>query len=290
MILSVLLTLAGACQKKAHTDQKYRIAVSVMPQNYFIQRLRPETAVMIMIPSDYSHESYEPLPDQMRTLSQLELYIGLGATMFETHWVPKFQELNPKMKYHNQSVNVNPLVGHHHDEIDNLETSHQMSGKSIDPHYWLSPKRVKRFLPELAKELIGMFPEDSMAVETRLKELLHEIDSIDYTIETKFSAKTKRVFLVFHPAWTYLAEDYGLEQIAIENEGKEPSPTHLAEIIESAKQNKIRAIFAQKQFDQQIAHSLAEELHIQIIALDPLAENWLETIRIMTDKIAESMD
>ena len=85
--------------------------------------------------------------------------------------------------------------------------------------------------------------------------------------------------MVFHPAWSYFAQTYGLNQISIEQKGKEPGPRSLMKIIEKGKNLKIKVIFVQKQFGLSIAQKVAKMLGATVQELDPLAENYLENMR-----------
>jgi zinc transport system substrate-binding protein len=83
--------------------------------------------------------------------------------------------------------------------------------------------------------------------------------------------------MVFHPDLTYLARDYGLEEIAIESEGKEPSPARMKYLIDLARAKKLKTIFAQREFDTRNAKTIAGQVGAKIEIIDPLSGDWLTT-------------
>jgi len=90
--------------------------------------------------------------------------------------------------------------------------------------------------------------------------------------------------MVFHPSWGYFADAYGLEQVPIEIEGKEPKPAQLKELIEHAREKEIKVVFAQPQFSAKSAGLVARSIGGQVVTADPLTENWLVNLREIADK------
>ncbi len=155
------------------------------------------------------------------------------------------------------------------------------------PHIWLSPPLVKKQVETIAKWLKKIDPPNKNFYENNLREFLLQIDALDREIADILKSKKGRPFLVYHPCWGYFAERYGLRQIAIEEEGKEPSVLKLAKLISYCKRAKIRAIFVQPQFSKKSAHIIAKELGIKIIAIDPLAEDWIKNLRDVAIKLRD---
>jgi zinc transport system substrate-binding protein len=117
---------------------------------------------------------------------------------------------------------------------------------------------------------------------THQEEYKHRLDSLKKTIartDENVKAILKNAstsFLIYHPALSYFARDYGLKQISIEEGGKEPSPAHLKELIELCKKEKIRVIFVQQEFDQRNAQLIADELGIKVVSINPLSYDWAD--------------
>lgn len=149
----------------------------------------------------------------------------------------------------------------------------------VDPHIWSSLKSVKIITRNLFDELILLAPEKKSIYENNYKHFLSEIEALDQASEIEFSNLKSKFFMIFHPALSYLARDYGLKQISIESDGKEPSPAHMQHLISQAKEDGIKIIFVQKQFNIENAKTVAKEIGAEVIQIDPLNEDWLTEIK-----------
>ena len=95
--------------------------------------------------------------------------------------------------------------------------------------------------------------------------------------------------MAFHPAWSYFAREYGLEQLPIEVEGKAPNPANLKKIIDIARKENIRIIFVQEQFDTNSARAVAAEIGGQVVKIDPLGLDWLENMRRIAQTLGDAL-
>jgi zinc transport system substrate-binding protein len=102
---------------------------------------------------------------------------------------------------------------------------------------------------------------------------------LDGELRGVLAGKQGLQFIVFHPAWGYFAHAYGLKQVPIEIEGKEPKPAQLKELIEHARKHQIKVVFVQPQFSSKSAEQVAKEIGGQVAFVDPLALNWAENLR-----------
>jgi len=119
---------------------------------------------------------------------------------------------------------------------------------------------------------------------------LDDLTSLQNYFEEHLSQLEHKEFLVFHPSWGYLADEFGMVQIPIQIEGKSPTPRQLAEIIAYAKEENIRVIFAQKQFSKSAAQTVAQAIQGKVILIDPLAEDYYENMRSIADVFLEVLD
>lgn len=170
--------------------------------------------------------------------------------------------------------------GHGHHEAEAHE-SHEEHGHGhhhvgLDPHIWLDPLRVRTIVNNMYNGLIEIDPEHKAIYDKNLAALLEDIDKTDKAVAAIVEGipSDRRTFLVFHPSWGYFAERYGLTQLAIESEGKEPSLKELTEIVEHAREKEIGAIFVQPQTSQRSARVIAQELGAEVVVADPLAKEW----------------
>ena len=275
-IISLLLTLSGCIGN----NKKNCISVSILPVKYFVDRLTDESVkVNVMLPSGADHDSYSPTPMQLKELSDSRLYIKIGYLGYELSWDNRFEELNKEMKVLNLSDNIDLI---HNEDIVHGNHSHE---GGIDPHIWMSPKIMRNLVPQIKDAIIASFPELKEKVEKNyaiLKEDLEKLD-IEYTQMTEVIKNRK--FMIFHPALTYLARDYGFEQISIEFEGKEPSIARLAEIVERSKNEDIKVIFIQAEYDKRNAELIAKETDASLIDINPMAYDWLSSMNDIRNMI-----
>lgn len=251
-IWGLLLT---ACSETQAPKKSNLVVVSIAPQKYIIDKIsNNELKVVVMVKPGTSPATYEPAPKQMNQISKAGLYIKMGKLGFENIWLDKFKELNPGLMIKNSSEGI--------DYIEN------------NPHVWVSAKRMKILAQNTFKFLQDQFPEKSKKWKQNYEGLMSEIIEIDSLYSEKLKDYQGKSFMIFHPALFYLAKDYGLNEIAIEEHGKEPTPAHLSQMVTIAKQEKIGIIFIQKEFDRENAEVIAKETQAEIKTIDPLNYNW----------------
>lgn len=263
---------------------RLKIVVSILPQQYFVEKIGGDkVAVSVMVGAGAEAETYEPKPQQLKALSDADAYINVGI-FFEDIWESRFQTTNPKMAIVNSAAGIEKIemVAHDHDH----GAEHPEDEQLLDPHTWLSPKRVAIHAENIYAALVKLDPSSETFYRQNLDNFLAEIAELDADITATLANLDSRTFLVFHPAWGYFAEDYDLEQIAIEVEGQKPSAAELAELITVAKQEQSRVIFAQYQFNSQTAQAIAAEIGAEVVYIDPLAPNWAENLQSIAQEIA----
>ncbi len=272
LISFLTVVLLSSCQTKKELNDKPVISVSIAPQKYFIdQLLQDSVEVNIMIPQGADHSSYAPSASQVKKLSSSLAYIKMGHLGFETGWADKFKATNPTMKWYDLSEGIEMIQGdhHHHDH----EPGHVCSA-GVDPHIWTSPKEVKTIMRNLRSYLTELFPQHKQMMALNYEQFIGELDEMDERL-TSLQAKNEHLaFMIFHPAYTYLARDYGFEQLTIEFEGKTPSPSRLKSTIEMARGKNISTIYIQQEFDQTNAKVIADELGATTVQVNPLAFEW----------------
>ena len=247
-VLSLLLLvaiLASSCAPRSQPvetgEAKIRVVVSILPQAYFVRRVGGDRVeVTVIVPPGASPATYEPSASQMRSLAQADLYIRIRVP-FEDAWMGKIAAANPDM-----------LI------IDSSEGIERIGGK--DPHIWLSPRLVKLQAQAIYKGLVGVDPENKAIYAQNRDQFIADLEALDVEIAEVLAQVRGKKFMVFHPVWSYFARDYGLQQIAIEVEGKEPSAAELAALIETAKTEGIKAIFVQPQFSSKTAETIARQI------------------------------
>jgi zinc transport system substrate-binding protein len=210
----------------------------------------------------------------MRSVAKAQFYFAIGVE-FEKVWLPKFKDLNPAMQVIDLSEGIGKLPmssAHHHDTSHHHETG-------VDPHIWTSPRNVETIARNIYKALSGADRDHEAYYRQNLECFLQKVAQTDAQIRQILSARPKGTkFMVFHPSWGYFAKAYGLTQVPVEVEGKNPKPRELVAIIKEAKQAHISAIFTQPEFSEASARIIAKELGIPVIKVSPLAADWSQNL------------
>lgn len=284
ILLFGLSLLLWGCGDPGTGDSKDKgkdvLAVSVLPQKLFLKKIVGDTFdIHVVIPPGYSPATFAPTPRQVQELGRARLYFRIGHIGFETAWMGKISELHPNLKIVDTSSGVQLIHADHAHHHDGEENGYEEEGAAIDPHIWLSPAAVKIQASNMLAALTELAPESRTVFMENYNRFMLEIDQLDADIRTILREIDNRKFLVFHPAWSYFARDFALEQHPIEFEGKEPNPSGLQDVVKWAKNEGVRVIFVQRQFDTNSAQAIAEELKGEVVAMDPLAEDWLANMR-----------
>lgn len=294
-VLALVAALAGCGPDEiadgAPPERPLLVAVTVPPQAYLVERIGGERVTTeVLMPPGSSEESWSPSPRQMVALTRADLYVLVGHPAFAAerrHVTPVLAD-NPQVPVVDMSAGMGLELDEHH-QHDAEPEDHTHAGGAGDPHVWTSPRLMRAAAVTIAEALARRDPQASAAYGVRLAALLDEIDALDAEIRRELSGLSRRRFLVTHPAWGHLASDYGLVQVAIEEEGKEPSPAHLVALAAEARAEGVPVVFTQKGFPENAAHAVAREIGARAIPLDPLARDWLDNTRKTARSLAAAL-
>ncbi|WP_051822787.1 metal ABC transporter solute-binding protein, Zn/Mn family [Desulfonatronum thiodismutans] len=183
---------------------------------------------------------------------------------------------------------------HAHDQEHGLAYNHSHGHDhhhhgGLDTHVWLSPDLVRIQARHILEALTDLDGEHASAYVANFKAFMADLDALDVDIRHTLAGKQGSAFMVFHPAWGYFARHYGLEQIPVELEGKEPKAQDLQQLIQRAKAERVRVVFISPQFSTRSAETIASAIEGQTIAINPLAENWMENMRTVAEKFKQAM-
>jgi zinc transport system substrate-binding protein len=259
------------------------VFVSILPQKYFVERIAGNHAeVSVMVGPGDSPATYEPTPRQIDALSRARAYFQIGVP-FEQVWMPRLRAANPQM------LVVDTAAGIKRRDIGESKAARLGRGGSEDPHVWTSPMLVKSMAARIRDTFVKLDPAHAETYENNYRKFASDLEALDAEIRTRLLPYAGRAFLVFHAAWGYFADAYGLRQIAIEAEGKEPGPRTLAHVISEARALGIKAVFVQPQFSRSSAEMIAHQIGGHVVAVDPLAENYIENMRHVAQSFADAM-
>ncbi len=261
-----------------------KITTSIAPQAFFVKQIGGDlVSVDYLIPATASPATYAPTPKQMVNLLSSSIYVKVGHPNFIFESV----HIDPLLKNSNDISVItmwNPggtaTSGTHNKEESDDDLFH--SDSSNDPHIWISPSTVRLVVSEIANQLMQIDPVNTDHYRNNSNLFMKKINQLDQDIQKLLQNIEFRKFMVYHPVWGYFARYYNLEQVAIELDGKEPSPVQLIKMIDFAKANNIKVILVQQGFSQRSARIIAQETGGEVIELNPLAYDWLNNMRLVT--------
>ena len=303
-LIALILGLASGCEFPK--TEKLKIFVSILPQKFVVERIgRDKVEVFVMTGPGQNPATYEPLPQQMIALAKTEVYFRIGVP-FEQAWMKKIQSINPGMKIIDTRKGIRlremdsfremllKLEGKQEKcdekyEDEHVEIRQALHHGAKDPHIWLSPELVKIMAHNICNTIIELDSDNQEYYTFNLNKLVKDLDRVSKEIEEAFSRVMVKKMMVFHPAWGYFADRFGLIQIPIEIEGKEPGPRQLAKIIDFARTENIRVIFVQSQFSTKSAAAIAEEINGAVITIDPLAEQYIDNLKNVATTILNNI-
>lgn len=273
-IIVVLIAMLTACG--GNTDKERTISVSILPQRYFVERIAGDyVKVNVMIPPGANPAVSDLSTEQLKALHNSSVYFAVGYLPFELSNLYPFLETQKNMLLVKQSVGMDLEQGTcNHDHGHGHQHDHGSREGNFDPHVWMSPRYAEMMARTILDVLAAKFPDQRATFEKNYRQLRVEIDSIDQAARRIISEKENKTFLIYHPALTYFAKDYGMEQISIEDEGKEPNPSHLKAVIDTCRVKGIKIVFIQNQFDVANAKAVAKEIDGEVITIDPLSPDW----------------
>jgi len=269
------------CSIQLSWAKPLQVFVSVLPQKHFVEQVGGEYVhVSVMVQPGHSPATYEPSLKQMTKLSQADAYIRIGVP-FENIWMPRLQKNNPQLRLVDarQGIELLKLAEHKHEGAHHYHHHHAHEEETLDPHVWLDPLLVVQMTQQIQQVLSELAPQQAAIFAQNAQKFILALRQLDRELHQQLKSVQGQRFLVFHPSWGYFAKNYGLQQIAIEKKGKSPGAKRLQSIIEQAKAADIRVIFVQQQFSQRDAKTVANAINGEVIAVDPLAENYVQNLR-----------
>lgn len=252
------------------------VVTTVLPLKEFVEKVGGKyVKVTNLIPPGANPHTYEPSPKQLRIVSKAQLIVKVGAGFqFEHVWLPKLLGINRQVQVCNSSIGIEKIMmdeNHHH------ENDHERS--ETDPHVWLSLQNAVKMINQILISLKGLDPENAETYEVNADRFTSQIKGLQSELETLKENSTVTSFLVFHPAWGYFANEFNLEQHAIEMDGKEPSPRQLIRVIKEARKENIKTIFIEPQYNKKAAKTIAREIGAKVVEINPLAANYIKNMK-----------
>lgn len=275
-----LITMSGCTgQNVTPAEGKLLIGVTIVPQKAFVKAICGDLADVIeLVPPGFSPESFDPDPLKMSKLSKTEIFFTLD--------LPSEQNMDFTMLEDTKIVDLAESVSRAYPNRY-FEGSQDDSGR--DPHIWNSPRRAIVMVQVMAEEISLLDPENSALYAANAAAYIASLQALDTELQQLFGGIANKKIIVFHPAFGYFADDYGIEMYALEDNGREATASHLIDMIKLARDEGIKTIFTQKDSGNRQPDTFADEIGGKKVVLDPLSEDYIENTRSMASKIAEAL-
>ena len=284
LLLIIICLTSCNTGKSKQNNEKPVIAVTIEPQRYFTEAIAGDKFdVISIVPKGSSPETYDPTPQQLVSLGDSKAYFRIGYIGFEQVWMDRLTDNTPHIQVFDTSKDVDLIF-----EEEEIHGDHRHAG-GVEPHIWNSTGNALIIARNTYKALCQLDKENEAYYLARYDSLSQRIIQTDSIIrETLKEPGATRTFMIYHPALSYFARDYGLQQISIEEVGKEPSPAHLKELVDVCRQADVRVIFIHPEFDHRNAEIIAKETRTRIVPIHPLSYDWEAEMQAVARALANN--
>ncbi len=261
LLFLTILSVAVSCRDNMRQSPDRRvITVTIEPLRYFAERIAGDRFdVETMVPQGGNPETYEPSARQMMNLSHSVLYVKVGSIGFERTWMKKLEQNAP-----------HAIIVDSSDGISMMKTENGIP----DPHTWMSTANSLIIAENIYRALVKIDKKDSIYFKKNLENLIDSINHVDSEIRHLVRNAKTRSFLIYHSILTYYARDFGLTQIPLEEESREPSARQMHNIISRAKNERVKVFFVQKEFANRNINAVTESTGADTAEIDPLGYDW----------------
>lgn len=287
VFLFLIALCFGGCQPASPSLKEKTILVSISPYAFFVHRIAGnDLPITTLVPEGANPHIYEPKPKEVETVRGATIWIRLGES-FDQKVFKVIQEQNPKMRIADVTQGIHLLSACEVDDPSHKHHHCHGHDDGQDIHIWLSPKLAKVQAATITKTLTDTFPENSQLYEKNLNAFIAELDLLDQEISTLLAPMKGAAILVSHPAFAYFCQDYGLVQLSVEMEGKEPLPQQVTHLLEEARRHQVATVILEPQYSNKGAELIAQELGVPTATVDPYAEDYLDNLRAIAQIIAK---
>lgn len=278
--LIILIVSISGCTSQKEESGQIKAVTTIAPLGEFVRAVGGDRIqVTVLVPPGADPHTFELSPSQIRDVENADVYVENGAGL--ESWMDNILKINPKMLLIDTSKGISLISGVEEDNGRNV--------KAADTHIWLSPRDAMIQVRNICDGLMQIDPSEKDYYIDNRNDYIAKLRDLDAYLNETFAGKKEKKFIVLHPAWTYFARDYGLTQIAIEAEEKEPGPRYLAEVVDTAKADNITTVFVEPQHNPKAAEVIASEINAKVVSIDDLAPNYIDNLKSVGEKIAQSL-
>lgn len=273
------LFLVGCGASSQPQDTRLHLTATIAPATELLRSLGDTLIVAeTLLPQGNSPESYEPTPQTIAALATSHAYYYMGDLGFERSWVERIQSLHPAL----QLVRLDA-------DLDASGTPHHHGHELHDPHYWTSIRGLRSMAHTIYRSLTQLDSLHTPAYTARYEALGAEISQLEGQLRETLRELPSRTFVIYHPSLSDFASEWGLEQLVVEEDGKDPTPQHLERLMLRARQQGVRVVFIQKEFDTKLTESLARDLGARTVAINPLDGDWRGQLQTIATALRDTL-
>lgn len=275
VFLTSLLCLCSCRQKVA--NNRPIISVSIEPLRYVVEAVAGDKyQVKTLMPQGASPETYEPTPRQMMALGESQLVFRMGSLGFEQTQLPRMMTSLPKASLIDAAQGIQLIESDHH---------HEGELESGDPHTWLAPQNLSLMAHNVAKALCQHDKANAAYYTQRAQRFEQQMKALDQDLQQSMSKVKCRTFLIYHPALGYLAQQYALQQLAVEHDGKEPSAAYMQQLITQCKSEGVKVVFISKEHSGRAAERIAHEIGARVVTINPLDYDVPNQLKLIAQQL-----
>ena len=322
MAIAALTALAILASCSSRDSHRKAVAVSLPPQASLLREITGDSIdIITLMASDANPESFEVTIKNMRGIADADLYMKVGNLAFEETLTDRISQANNSLKFTDISQGITPIYGthshpagspaHNHDAAHNHDSStpsdlshssdwsdssdpsshpdhhHDHENLAVDPHTWTSITNLKIMAANMLDAVNDIDPTNKAYYNANYQQLIHRLDSIDTAISSRLSSSSSKAFLIWHPSLSYFARDYNLNQIPLGQDNKEMTPGQMRDTHERAAKEDVKVMFIQQNFDANQAQTIADELGVTVVQINPLDADYLRQFNIIANALAQ---
>ncbi len=258
--------IAFAQQSTSKQTSPIKIITSIASINFFIQEIAKDNAIATnIIPKNKDAESYEPSFNIMNLITKSDMFIGIGMP-FEKIWLPKIQSANTNLKI--------------------LLIQEKLGKDSM--HIWASLENAKEIAKIIAESLYELDYENEKFYKQNLGLLLKKIESTQISILDTIKQMPHKQFIVYHPILDSFADEYGLDELSLQQHGKKYGISDMLNLIKKGKKLQIKRVFSEH--NNKDIQTLAREINARVVIINPIHEDYLNNMESIFTEIAKSYE
>lgn len=205
--------------------------------------------VQSIVPVGASPEDYEPTPQDAVTISQAKILVENGAGL-ESWLAPMLKNV--------PSAGLRVVVG-----ADGLAV------KNDNPHLWMDPENAKVYVAKIRDALIAVDPPHAAQYRANARAYQNKLEALNSWIGQQIQTvpSNKRYMIVFHNAWQYYNDRYGITTLGFieANPGQDPNPNQVARLVDLARSHHVHAIFSEPEYSKKLAQQIASNAGVRVV-------------------------